>query len=303
MKPYESKRILIEKLKTKKYFEIAKEFEVSTSTIQRKLRKFDLLQKKQKWAGWEIRLLKKYYGTEKNLGRRFPARTKASLYKMAFKIGLERPFKKRKYALNENFFKKWTKESSYFLGWMYSDGNVNKDLRTIQFHIHKKDLLIMKKLRRCIKSKQKIFIRGNHVEFRVHSKKICEDLVELGCMPKKAHKLCFPKRIPKKYYSHFVRGYFDGDGSIHFNKPNVIKIRIVGYDLFIRELKSKVEETAKIMSSNVKNWPGCSGIEFYGKNARDFCKWIYKGSGKLYLERKHTRYINHLNMRARMWAN
>jgi intein/homing endonuclease len=27
---------------------------------------------------------------------------------------------------------------------------------------------------------------------------------------------------------HFVRGYFDGDGSIGFNKPNTIWIKIVG---------------------------------------------------------------------------
>lgn len=121
-------------------------------------------------------------------------------------------------------------------------------------------------------------------------------------MPRKAHKLAFPKKLPKKYYSHFVRGYFDGDGSIHFNKPNVIKIRIVGYGPFIEDLKSKVEETTKIISTEAKKWPGCYGIEFYGNNARAFCKWIYKDSGKLYLERKHKRYINHLKKRAIMWG-
>ncbi len=71
---------------------------------------------------------------------------------------------------------------------------------------------------------------------------------------------------------------------------------------FIEDLKSKVEETTRIRSTEPKKWPGCYGIEFYGDNARAFCKWIYKGPGKLYLERKHKRYINHLKKRAIMWG-
>lgn len=296
MKPYDSKPYLSNALKTKKYFEIAKEFGVNECTIQRKMHKFGLTKKQHKWSKNEILLLTKNYGTNKKIFKLFPKRSKLSIYKKAHKLKIERPFKKRKYKLNNKFFEKWTKESSYILGWLYSDGNVSKDLRTFSLHLNKKDLDIVEKIRKALSSNQKIFIRGNYLEFRINCKQTGKTLYNLGCFPKKSKKIKFPKNMPKKFISHFVRGYFDGDGSIHFNKPNVIKIRIVGNKKFIQELK-KIIENSKIKVSKIKKGVGCCGIEIYGDNARKFCFWIYSDSGHLYLKRKYLRYINHLRKR------
>ncbi|MEK6958485.1 MAG: hypothetical protein AABW59_00405 [archaeon] len=266
------------------------------------MKKFGLIKHIARWTKKEKDTLRENYAKRNNLAKLFPNRSKSSIYKAAFKMGLKRPFRKRTYLLNERFFDEWTNKSAYFLGWMYSDGNVTNNLRTIQLHIHKKDLAIIKKFKKCLKSTQKIFIRGDYVEFRVHSKAICKTLINLGCPPKKTHKLAFPTNIPKKYHASFVRGYFDGDGSIHFNKPNTIKIRIVGYAPFITKLKEKIEEN-KIYTTEVKNWSSCSGIELYGDNARRFCKWIYKDAEHLYLKRKYNRFFNHMKKRAENWTN
>ncbi len=46
------------------------------------------------------------------------------------------------------------------------------------------------------------------------------DLRTLGFTSRKSLKLKMPK-IPQKYLGHFVRGYFDGDGCVYFNKHQV----------------------------------------------------------------------------------
>lgn len=46
------------------------------------------------------------------------------------------------------------------------------------------------------------------------SKHMCNTLNNLGMIPAKSLKLKFPEWLDKKLYSHFIRGYFDGDGSL-----------------------------------------------------------------------------------------
>lgn len=49
-----------------------------------------------------------------------------------------------------------------------------------------------------------------------NSSKLTSDLIKLGCTTKKSLTLQFPtnKIVPKEFMSHFIRGYFDGDGCI-----------------------------------------------------------------------------------------
>ncbi len=237
MKIYDSKEYLEEQIKTKSYLQIAKENKVNSSTICRKLKKFKLTNPSEFWTENEIQILKENYSNLENIHSFFPNRTRYSVYHFANKIGLNRPIRKRYYEIDENFFKKWTNESSYTLGWAFSDGNVSKDGRTFGFHLHKKDIKILKILREMMSSKHKIFLYGNAVEFRIHSKKMCKDLISLGCTPKKSLNIKFPSNLPRRYLKHFVRGYFDGDGSIYFNYPNTIKINMPVTKEFLDELR------------------------------------------------------------------
>jgi len=294
MKIYDSKEYLEEQIKNKSYLQIAKENGISRSTIGRKLIKFKLTSPSEFWNEKEIQILKENYSNLEGVHLLFPNRTKSSVYHFASRIGLNRSIRKRYYDTDENFFKKWTNESSYALGWMFSDGNVAKDRRTFGFHLHKKDIKILKILKELMNSKHKIFLYGNAAEFRIHSKKMCGDLISLGCMPNKTFKIKFPKKLPKKYLNHFIRGYFDGDGSISFNYPNAIKIKIVGNKQFIEGFRKKVVEMIKTNMPKMKKMGKIWQIEFYGDNARKFCSWIYKDCDNLFLERKYKRFENHL---------
>lgn len=286
----------------KTYASISAKLKIGVSTIWRYKHRHNLTKKYKHWTSSETRLLKEKYGSSSKIFQKIK-KTKAAIYKKAFKLGINRKFRKRKYRLNKKFFDTWTLQSSYVMGWLYSDGNVTKDLRTFSLHLNKKDLKIVKHIKKALKSAHPIVLRGKYMEFRVHSKDIVKILCSKGCIPNKTKKIRFPKGLSKKYINHFVRGYFDGDGSIHFNKPNTIKIRIVGYYKFIKELKEQIKNCARVKATKIKKQQGCWAIEIYGDNARSFCKWIYKGAGKLYLERKYRRYAIHLKKRREMWGS
>lgn len=79
----------------------------------------------------------------------------------------------------------------------------------------------------------KDFLASNHIFHKkekaiflnLWNKKLVNDLVKLGIVPKKSLILKYP-RINSKFDSHFIRGYFDGDGSYHIDKKGQIRFEI-----------------------------------------------------------------------------
>ena len=103
--------------------------------------------------------------------------------------------------------------------------------------------------------------------------------------------------MPKEFLNHFIRGYFDGDGSIHFNKPNTIKLRFTSSKYFIQNLQKIIKQILKIKPN--KNWKyhNIWHCEYYGGDARQICHWMYKDCGELFLKRKKERFNRHINLR------
>ena len=56
------------------------------------------------------------------------------------------------------------------------------------------------------------------------------DLNKLGVVERKSLILTFPteQQVPKHLMPHFIRGYFDGDGSVYKQKQGNTKIEIGG---------------------------------------------------------------------------
>lgn len=122
--------------------------------------------------------------------------------------------------VNKDFFKKWSNEMAYVLGFFAADGNMIVNKRGGQFwsiEIIDKDLL--EKIRLIIKSGHKISVRvsknsfQNQYRLQIGSIEMCNDLRKLGFTERKTKNLSLPN-IPKKYIGDFIRGYFDGDGNV-----------------------------------------------------------------------------------------
>jgi intein-encoded DNA endonuclease-like protein len=94
--------------------------------------------------------------------------------------------------------------------------------------------------------------------FAIRSRKIYNDIIKLGGQPRKSLNSVFP-RIPKKYLSDFIRGFFDGDGSIY-----LIKRRACYGATFSCSSKKFITTLKTIIENNVKNIQ-CS-LSYYIRN-------------------------------------
>lgn len=113
---------------------------------------------------------------------------------------------------NDDFFKVWTPEMAWVLGLMFTDGNVNKTMNAAQ--LTSIDTEMLEQVARLMGSKSKPkFHQGRTYTIQIGATTTCEDLVTLGCVPNKSRVMQFPI-VPEDLLSHFVRGLWDGDGSL-----------------------------------------------------------------------------------------
>lgn len=123
----------------------------------------------------------------------------------------------QKYKLNENIFNELdSPEKAYWLGFIYADGNIYKNILSIT--LHKNDKSHLEKFKQFLQADILIRLEDNRGCFIVNRKKIVLALKKLGITPCKSLCLKFPK-INQLFYPDFIRGYFDGDGMLRLMKP------------------------------------------------------------------------------------
>ncbi len=126
----------------------------------------------------------------------------------------------RNVTLNEQFFRQWTPQMAYVLGVFYTDGCLTVS-RTGYYRakISQKEPELLEKclgllscnalIRRHRQAKT-----GNWLHtFEINNQGVCRHLVKLGLHPRKSLTIRFPA-MPRPMLRHFIRGCWDGDGSI-----------------------------------------------------------------------------------------
>ena len=119
------------------------------------------------------------------------------------------------YDRDSNFFSRIdTEEKAYFLGFLYADGNIKGN--TLQLCIHPQDEAILVRLQRALNTNQPIRDDRKYKRFNIRDNQLTSDLIKNGCVERKTFILKFPNEeiVPTSLLHHFMRGYFDGDGSI-----------------------------------------------------------------------------------------
>src|SRR3989344_2065110 len=133
-----------------------------------------------------------------------------------------------RYQFNKDFFKTWTPEMAYVLGFIYADGNIMDSVisRTQYVSFDSVDREIIEKIKIALSSNHTIQIKPEKLvthpngtykskrgfRLRIGSREIFSDLLKLGLVPRKSLVTEFPEDIPVDCLGHFMRGYFDGDG-------------------------------------------------------------------------------------------
>lgn len=220
---------------------------------------------------------------------------------------------RRKYELNQNFFENIdSEEKAYWLGFLYADGNVRiskSGQHLIQLKVYDKE--VIEKFLKSLNCNMPIGEYTNwtgHKYFGAHltSEKMFSDLCKHGCVPNKSLILKFPE-LSKEMAKHFIRGYFDGDGSVFINCKKWIKTPKTNpmeqyyYKLGVsfngtQEMLSKINEYFYIgpVTKEKRRKTNCWYISTSDqKKCKDFYNYIYQDS-KLYLTRKKEKFDNFL---------
>ena len=197
------------------------------------------------------------------------------------------------YKTNEQYFDTIdTEEKAYFLGFIYADGNIHKYMFTIG--LNKKDELLLFKLKNFISPTRPIYYCKKRpvVTLCIENKKLSASLKKAGVVERKSLILKFPESeiVPVHLYSHFIRGYFDGDGSIYnlSNRKSVFGLKIISSDSFINTLVNFLKKL-NINLRISKCGKVSSAITTKKIEIKKFYDYIYKNS-TIHLNRKKNKF-------------
>lgn len=219
----------------------------------------------------------------------------------------------RKYTINENYFDNIdTQNKAYILGLLYADGYNSMNKQTIRLQLQESDYEILEKIRieinsnkplRFIRCDNKIasngYISKNMYQLEFFGKHICDTLDKLGMHQNKSLVLTFPTFLKEELYSHFIRGYFDGDGSYCYRQDPYYGERdlvtLTSTDAFCKDAKKIINIYSQAIGGGIYDSSCHNGItkvlSFSGKNqVNNLLNWIYKDA-ELYIQRKYDLYF------------
>lgn len=207
--------------------------------------------------------------------------------------------------VNHDFFKKWSSEMAYVLGYIAADGAITIGKRGNHYiDISSIDQELPKMVQEALGSDHTITQRRERpqcqIAYRIQigSKEMVRDLSGLGFIPRKTKRLILPPGIPNKYFRDFVRGYFDGDGNISYahyrrkdRKHGFIRwVRVLftssSYGL-LKELKNEFERILGLSTKGFVKRNNYYILYYYGTDAVEkIFNFFYGHQPRLYLKRK-----------------
>lgn len=203
---------------------------------------------------------------------------------------------KQGFERNENYFQDINSpDKAYWLGFLYADGCVHKNTNAISISSTDKEHL--EKFRDAIGAKNKIVSSIDNrfskpatiYQFALKDRKLKEDLIRHGCTPQKTLTINSIPNIPRDYISHFIRGYYDGDGSLHFlNGVKNFRLSLLGNKGFLEEVQKEIGTSASISQGTGK----AMYFQIAGRHqVPKVLDYLYRNSHeKIRLDRKYNKY-------------
>lgn len=214
---------------------------------------------------------------------------------------------KNRYTINSDYFTNIeTEQQAYILGFICADGFVGSEAYN-NIVIQSNDLDIIQKIaeelsytgeiRKTQKGGFKNSKNGYVINFS--NKTMANDLRNLGIRPNKSLEFDKLLEIPTNLQRHFLRGYFDGDGSItHYIKKRKYKEKTYAYDSMVMtiiatpKLIEEIVENFKIQKYSIQD-SKTKGLVYLRINADSQIKEIYKlmyDNATIFLSRKKEKW-------------
>ena len=166
----------------------------------------------------------------------------------------------RKFTGNFNYFETIdTPEKAYWLGFIFADGcvspkRIGQGGACLKIRLHPKDREHLEKFVSCLEGNFEIKERINSgysegqpcIDLEINSHKMVSDLISQGVLPVKSP-ILKPPSLKPELEMDFIRGYFDGDGSIYKNpQGNNYTVSFVGTKEILIWIQSKLQLNQKL---------------------------------------------------------
>lgn len=208
--------------------------------------------------------------------------------------------KNRAKKINHDYFKTESSNMAYILGLLASDGTVRKNINEIKLTLNEDDSEILERIKTELQFEGNIRHYEDSKGFKnatiaFTSAEIKKDLSKYNIVPQKTFTFIFPTILKKQYWIDFIRGYFDGDGSINATAQglrwqvcsatnNVLQVIV---DFFYDEYNiPKVKIQSQQRSQNT-----LYTIQ-YSTNATKKIFDILYTPNSLYLKRKYDKFVS-----------
>jgi|688.fasta_scaffold289148_2 hypothetical protein len=296
----DEKELVLQYDKLKNVNEVANLFNISVSTVQRKLKKNGITLTSKYCTLNDDEVLKQY-SLLKNIHKvaEYFNISTGPIKRVLKTNGID--LTNRRYDVNHKYFEKIdSEEKAYWLGFLYADGYIRerKFGNSLELKLSVKDNEHLELFRRCLNSNHKISYRISKTHnngkpsfshmghLAIYSSELVNYIKSHGFHSRKTFTISKPN-LTGDLMRHFIRGYFDGDGSFSFNcKTKTNKSQIVSAseefqkfiidELSLNGIKINLYSEIKLQIQNkVEN------LKFY--------HYIY-GNAKIYLNRKKEKY-------------
>jgi len=262
-----------------------------------------------KWTPKRLEKLKILYpiANWKTLLKTFPFSTKRGIEGAANVAGYKRINRDTNafHRHNETLFDKWTEESAYILGYLEADGYIYSDKKLsnnsslrVAFCCSIKDRIYLEQLKKITKWTGQTSVRTHKIKEKKYqtvgftvSSRIWRNFLETRLRKEK-----IPEDIPDKLLHHYIRGYFDGDGSVFFENQSLsIQSSFVSYSynwlenlVDILKQKANIEKRTIYQKTSSKK---CWYINLAKNNTIKLYDFMYQDAS-IYLARKKEKFSN-----------
>lgn len=208
------------------------------------------------------------------------------------------------YTYNMDFIENTdNQEYWYIAGLLAADGYISDEC--IELSLWENDIDIIKKIRDIICPDKPIYTKkqsGAKV-LKLNNRIMSAHFKDLfGMTSNQKHtEMTFPD-VPSHYLNDFIRGYFDGDGTVDTTKAYQIvsgekriyqgvRVRILGNYDFLSKLNQSIKEFVpnKTKAISKKGKENVFVVTYNFSTAQGIIEWFYKDSPSLYMKRKRNK--------------
>lgn len=308
--PSDIKNKIVEEYKNGEYvYKISEKFGLTKYIVKNILKENNLeiqrFIRKSKFNSQDVNKMYEMYNCGKTLediGKNYnvdPTTISLLFKKYNYKIR-DYSHSKRKYTLDEHYFDEInTPNKAYYLGLLYADGSNDTKHHSVTISLQERDKHILESFRTELKTdapleflelskKKETF--SNQYRLTICNKHMSESLERLGMVANKSLILEFPDFLRVDLISHFIRGYFDGDGHVS-NKvycTNIVSTH--SFCLCVQNILSSMNIKSKICNTWNPETSTRTLRMTNKKSCTEFLDYIYQDA-TLYLIRKHDIYL------------